>query len=101
MTTTKVVCIGDEGCGKSTLLLTFIKGDEYTPTLHDVHTINQDDQDTIEIHDTGGSEDMDRLPGSRKSFTQVKEKVPPHFLLKSKKEAFNKWTSGCLKQKSL
>ncbi|KAJ3095998.1 Rho GTPase [Phlyctochytrium bullatum] len=94
----KVVCIGDESCGKTALLRAWAGKsfpETHEGTLHEVYVqpSTGDDGVPFEIHDTGGAEDMDRLRatfyegaelclvcfsvGSRKSFTQVKEKWAP------------------------
>ncbi|KAJ3214493.1 GTP-binding protein Rho1 [Dinochytrium kinnereticum] len=111
----KVVCVGDEGCGKTALLQTFLGNpfpevkqpsavpppsqqtplnQAHVPTLHEIYTVTDEDNgNVIELHDTSGSEDMDRLRspvyekadlciicfsvGSRRSLAHVKEKWAP------------------------
>ncbi|XP_058876572.1 rho-related GTP-binding protein RhoF-like isoform X1 [Acipenser ruthenus] len=63
----KTVIVGDGGCGKTSLLMVFVKGDfpeAYVPTVFDRYTasITVDNKQTeINLWDTAGQEDYDRL----------------------------------------
>ncbi|KAM9220415.1 rho-related GTP-binding protein RhoD [Dugong dugon] len=63
----KVVLVGDGGCGKTSLLMVFAEGDfpeNYTPTVFERYNVNLQIKGKpvhLQIWDTAGQEDYDRL----------------------------------------
>ncbi|XP_051490394.1 rho-related GTP-binding protein RhoF isoform X1 [Apus apus] len=63
----KVVIVGDGGCGKTSLLLVFAKGafpEQYAPSVFEKYTTSVTvgkKEITLNLYDTAGQEDYDRL----------------------------------------
>jgi small GTP-binding protein len=67
VTRKKLVIVGDGACGKTSLLTTFSRGffpTEYVPTIFENSVVTVKVDDTLielELWDTAGQEDFDRL----------------------------------------
>ncbi|XP_010580484.1 rho-related GTP-binding protein RhoF [Haliaeetus albicilla] len=63
----KVVIVGDGGCGKTSLLMVYAKGDfpeQYAPSVFEKYTTSVTvgkKEVTLNLYDTAGQEDYDRL----------------------------------------